>query len=293
MQIQSSHGILRGVNIGITGATGFLGRHVCDRLRGDHHICRLISLRTGVRSEDLKGCDAVIHLAGEPVGQRWTHAARERIRNSRVEGTRALVAAMEGLPQRPSVLVSASAVGYYGSRGDEILTEDCAPSNDFLGQVTVEWEHEAEQAMTLGVRVVRLRIAVVLGRDGGALGRMLLPFRLGLGGRIGDGRQWMSWIHIQDLVDLISFVLSSGAISGALNACAPNPVPNAGFTSALARAIHRPAIFPLPRIALRMLFGEMASVIYASQRVVPKAAMHAGFEYRFPQIDGALQDLFS
>src|ERR1019366_4612312 len=137
-----------------------------------------------------------------------------------------------------------------------------------------------------GVRVVRLRIAVVLGRGGGGLGRMLLPFRLGLGGRIGDGRQGMSRVHIQDLVDLISFALSSGAISGALNACAPNPVPNADFTSALARAIHRPAIFPVPRIVLRMLFGEMASVIYASQRVVPKAAMHAGFEYRFPQIDG-------
>ena len=248
-------------------------------------------MRSGVRSEDLKGCDAVINLAGEPIAQRWTNAARERIRASRVEGTRSLVAAMAAMPARPSVLVSASAVGYYGSRGDDVHTEVSAPGDDFLGQLAVDWEHEAEEAMKLGMRVVLLRIGVVLGRNGGALNSMRLPFRFGLGGRIGDGRQWMSWIHMNDLVDLISFALFNPALSGAVNASSPNPVPNAGFTDALARAMHRPAILPVPLFALKLLLGEMSGVLYASQRVVPEAALRAGFQYRFPQIDVALQDL--
>jgi uncharacterized protein len=285
--------MLREVNIGITGATGFVGGRVAENLRRAGHSTHAISLRTGVRPEDLKGCDALVNLAGEPIAQRWTNAARDRIRTSRVGGTRSLVAALANMSQRPSVLVSASAVGYYGSRGDDVITETSPPADDFLGRLAAEWEHEAKEAMKLGIRVVLLRMAVVLGRNGGALKPMLAPFRLGLGGRIGDGRHWMSWIHIDDLVDLISFALFNPALSGAMNAAAPNPVRNVEFTSALARAIHRPAVLPVPRFALNLLLGEMSSVLFASQRVIPQAALRAGFQCRFPQLDAALNDLLS
>lgn len=276
------------MKIAITGATGFIGRRLVSKLKVEGDEVRLVSLRTGAREQDFAGCEAVIHLAGEPVGQRWTDAARKRIRESRVEGTRSLVAALEQSP--PATLISASAVGYYGSRGDEILTENEAPAKDFLGQTALEWEREAERAEAFGVRVVRLRIAMVLGRDGGALKKMLPPFRLGVGGRIGDGKQWMPWIHLEDLVSLIEFALRN-PISGAMNASAPNPVRNAEFTRELGRAVHRPAIFPVPLFLLKLLLGEMAEIVYASQRVVPQAALNAGFLFRFPEIGGALRDL--
>jgi uncharacterized protein (TIGR01777 family) len=190
----------------------------------------------------------------------------------------------------PAVLITASAVGYYGSCGDEILSESAVPAEDFLGRVAIEWEREAQAAGTFGVRVATLRIAMVLGRDGGALQQMLLPFRLGIGGRIGSGKQWMSWIHIEDLVSLIDFALRN-PIRGVLNACAPNPVRNEEFTRELARALHRPAILPVPVFALKLLFGEMAEIIYASQRVVPKVALDAGFRFQFPAVGAALRDL--
>jgi uncharacterized protein len=275
------------VQVAITGANGFLGRHVSARLR--EHTIRAVSTRNGVRAQDFAGCDAVIHLAGEPVAQRWTTAARERIRSSRVEGTRDVVAALRSNP--PKVLISASAIGYYGSRGDEVLTEPSAPASDFLGQLAVEWEREARAAEQLGVRVVSPRISVVLGRDGGALQKMLTPFRLGVGGRIGSGKQWMSWIHVDDLVELIAFAIQND-IRGPLNACSPNPVTNATFTRELARALHRPAIFPVPKIALKLVFGEMSQVIYSSQRVMPEATVRTGFEFRFPEIGAAFDDLF-
>jgi uncharacterized protein len=275
----------------ITGATGFLGRRISERLRASGGTVRAVSTRTPPRAEDLEGCDAVIHLAGEPVAQRWTASARERIRTSRVEGTRGLVRALGGLARPPEVLICASAVGYYGSRGDEILTEASAPADDFLGQVCVEWEREAQEAEKLGVRVVRLRIAVVLSREGGALKRMLLPFRVGIGGKIGDGRQWMSWIHIEDLVALACFALATPALRGAVNASAPNPVTNAEFTRELASALHRPAIFPVPKLALNLLYGEMAGIVYASQRVIPEAALASGFAFQFANIGTALRDL--
>ena len=278
------------MNIAITGATGFVGRHVAERLRRGGGTVRAVSTRTAPRPADLEGLDAVVHLAGEPVAQRWTPAARERIRVSRVEGTRNLVEALRSNP--PAVLISASAIGYYGSRGDETLTESAAPAADFLGQVSVEWEREAREAEKFGVRVVRLRIAMVLGLNGGALERMLLPFRLGIGGRIGDGRQWVSWVHIDDLASLVAFALKNPSVAGAVNASAPNPVTNAEFTHDLARALHRPAIIPIPRLALKMLYGEMAGIIYASQRVVPEAAVRSGFQFQFPRIDTALADLF-
>jgi len=274
------------MKIAITGAGGFVGRHVAARLR-DHTI-QPVSIRSGVTARDFAGCDAVIHLAGEPVAQRWARQVREKIRASRVEGTRAVVAALRADP--PKVLISASAIGYYGSRGDEILTESATPGDDFLARIAVQWEREAIAAGSFGVRVVLPRISMVLGRDGGALAKMLTPFRLGAGGRLGNGRQWMSWIHIEDLVSLIAFALESD-VSGPINAAAPNPVTNAEFTRALARAVHRPAIFPVPKLALRAVFGEMAEMVLASQRVVPEAALRAGFAFRFPELGPALGDL--
>jgi uncharacterized protein len=279
------------MNIAITGATGLVGRRIAERLRENGGVVRAISVRTPPRQEDLEGCQAIIHLAGESVAQRWTSSVRERIRTSRVEGTRGLVKALSSLAQPPGVLISASAVGYYGSRGDEILTESAAPADDFLARVCAEWEVAAQEAERLGVRVVRLRIAMVLAREGGALPRLLLPFRLGIGGKIGDGSQWTSWIHMEDLIALISFALATPAFRGAVNASSPNPVTNAGFTRELASALHRPAIFPVPRFALKILFGEMAEVVYASQRVIPEAALRAGFPFKFPNVGAAFTDL--
>jgi hypothetical protein len=190
--------------------------------------------------------------------------------------------------QAPQVLVSASAVGYYGSRGDEILTESSPPAQDFLGRVTAAWEKEARAALDLGVRVACLRIGVVLGPGGGALEKMLLPFRLGLGGPIGGGKQWMSWIHIDDLTALISFLLKESTVRGAFNGASPHPVTNAEFTRALAHTLRRPAFLPVPALALKLMLGEMSQVILASQRAIPEAALRAGFTFQYPDIFGAL-----
>jgi uncharacterized protein (TIGR01777 family) len=238
----------------------------------------------------LREADAVIHLAGEPVAQRWTAAAKQRIRESRVAGTRHLVQGLADLSHRPQTLICASAIGYYGSRGDEVLRETAPPGNDYLAQVCQAWENEAQAAMPLGMRVVRIRIGVVLDPRGGALQRMLPPFRLGVGGRLGDGKQWMSWIHLQDLAALFQFALDH-PVTGALNGVSPNPVINSEFTRELARAVHRPALLPTPSLALQALFGEMSQVLLASQRVVPAAAETAGFQFRFPQLAPALADL--
>jgi uncharacterized protein (TIGR01777 family) len=278
--------------IAITGASGFVGRRLTARLGAEGHATRAISLRTKLPSDAFAGCDAVVHLSGEPVAQRWTAAVKQRIRDSRIEGTRAVVAAIAELDKKPSVLVGASAVGYYGSRGDEILTETSAPATDFLGETCVAWENESRKAEELGVRVVNPRIGVVLGRDGGALQTMLPPFRMGVGGRIGSGKQWMSWIHIDDLVSLILFAILNPSVRGAVNAVAAQPVTNADFTQELAKALHRPAIFPVPEIALKLLFGEMSSMLVGGQRVVPQAALAAGFEFRYSSLGSALAALF-
>lgn len=274
------------MKIAITGASGFIGRRVIERLR--EHEFQAASLRGEVRSKNFEGCGAVIHLAGEPVAQRWTKAAKEKIRSSRIDGTRKLVEAMKANP--PATLISASAIGYYGSRGDELLTEESSAGNDFLGQIAEGWEREAMKAEAFGVRVVRLRIAMVLGRGGGALAKMIPPFKLGVGGRIGSGEQWMSWIHVDDLVSLIGFVLEHPEMSGAVNGSAPKPVRNAEFTRELAKALHRPAILPVPKVALKILFGEMSQVITASQRVMPEAALRAGFSFRYPTLRAALAE---
>jgi uncharacterized protein (TIGR01777 family) len=266
------------MKIAVTGASGFIGRRLLANLGSE--ACPVSSRG---KLDELAGADAVVHLAGEPVSQRWTKEVRERIRSSRVEGTRRLVEAMRADP--PQVLVSASAVGYYGSRRDERLTESSPPADGFLADVCVEWEREAHRAEEFGVRVVCLRNGLVLG-NGGGLEKMILPFKLGLGGRIGDGKQWMAWIHIDDAVGLIEFAISSARLRGAVNATSPNPVTNVEFTRELGAALHRPAVLPVPKFALHLLYGEMAQIIYASQRVIPGA----GYQFRFPEIHGAIQD---
>lgn len=274
----------------LTGASGFIGRELTRTLTAAGHVVRSVSLRGAISpnalANALAGANAVVHLAGEPVAQRWTAAAREKILRSRVEGTRALVAAMR--PQPPQVLISASAVGYYGSRGDDILTEAEPAADDFLGRVALAWEEQARAAEPCGVRVARLRIGMVLGPEGGALARMLLPFRLGVGGRLGSGHQWMSWIHIGDLMALIVFLMKESTLRGAFNATSPFPVTNREFTRALAEAVHRPAILPVPAFALKLMFGEMSEVLLASQRAIPEAAQRAGFVFEHPDIFAAL-----
>jgi len=229
-------------------------------------------------------------LAGENVAQRWTAESKQRILESRVTGTRNLVRALAKLPRKPGALVCASAIGYYGSRGDETLAESSPPGAGFLPEVCAAWEGEAQAAEAFGMRVVRIRIGIALDPRGGALKRMLPPFRMGAGGKLGDGRQWMSWIHLDDLAELFRFAVEN-PISGPLNGVAPSPLRNADFTRELARALGRPALFPVPRFALRALFGEMSGVLLSSQRVVPEAAEAAGFRFRFPELGPALADM--
>jgi uncharacterized protein (TIGR01777 family) len=274
------------MRVAITGASGFIGRRLSLALRDAGIEPHPVSTRSGVQPQNFEACGAVVHLAGEPVAQRWTAASKEKIRSSRIDGTRAVVDAMARA--NVPVLISASAIGIYGSRRDELLTESSPPGDDFLSRVAVEWEQEADRFTG---RVLKLRISVVLGRDGGALPKMLLPFRLGVGGRIGTGAQWMSWIHIDDLIAMILFALQSN-VAGVYNACAPAPVTNAQFTRELARALHRPALFPVPEFALKLLLGEMATVVLASQRVIPQAPLAAGFNFQYPDLPAALSNLY-
>jgi len=298
------------MKITVTGATGFIGKRLVERLLEQAHAVHILgrtartplpsnvqfSLWNAVAGEPPEECireaDAIVHLAGEPVSQRWTPEVKRRIWSSRVDGTRHLVQALARRTAPLPVLVSASAIGYYGSRGDEILTEESPPGSGFLAELGAAWEREALQATQLGTRVVLPRIGIVLGR-GGALAVMLPPFRAGLGGRLGDGRQWMSWIHLDDLVSLVLFALDRPALQGPLNATAPNPVRNDEFTETLARVLRRPAIFPVPLFGLRVLFGEMSEVMLASQRVLPKAAEAAGFKFSFPELGPALKHVLA
>jgi len=282
------------MNVAITGASGMIGKRLRQRIVEAGQMALPISRTAGdsAMTEILASADAVVHLAGEPVAQRWTEAAKKRIRDSRVEGTRQLVSALSAQSQRPNVLVCASAVGYYGSRGDQILTETSTPGADFLARVVVDWEEAAQLADPLGIRVVRLRFGMVLG-NGGALARMLPPFRFGLGGRLGSGHQWMAWIHLEDAVNLILFALNYAAIRGAVNATAPHPVTNEEFTGRLALELHRPAIMPVPAFALKLAFGEMSEMVLASQRVLPTVAKSAGFRFQYPDLHAALGNILT
>ncbi len=241
-------------------------------------------------SEAIDGHDVLFHLAGEPVAKgRWTEAKKQRIRDSRVLSTQHLVKGIQASEHPPKILICASAVGYYGSCADEILTESSAAGSGFLPEVCVDWEKEATRAETFGVRVVTVRIGIVLSKDGGAIAQMRLPFQMGVGGRLGDGQQWMSWIHIDDMVGLLLHAAEQ-SISGAMNAVAPNPVTNAEFTRVLGQALHRPTVIPVPRFALKLGFGEMSDVLLQSQRVYPRVALQSGYTFRFPELKDAMAD---
>ena len=296
------------MNITITGASGFIGRRLVETLLGAGHEVHVLGRRAGANwpatvrqsvwdpvkglplRESLEGADAVIHLAGEPVAQRWTTEAKRRIRESRVTGTHNLVDAMSALARRPAALVSASAIGYYGDRGDVILEEAAPSGRGYLPEVCGGWEHEALAAEALGIRVAVIRIGMVLDARGGALRKMLPAFRLGIGGRLSNGKQWMSWIHLADIANLFRFAVENPA-RGILNGTAPEPVQNENFTRELASRLHRPAVFPVPTAALKLIFGEMAEVVLASQRVIPRATEAAGFRFEYSRLGPALADL--
>jgi uncharacterized protein (TIGR01777 family) len=292
----------------VTGASGLVGRRLLPVLLDDDWAVRGVTRDPGrarlpVGAEPvgwdgtrppaatLTGCEAVIHLAGEPVfGGPVTAARRERILASRVDSTRALVDAMARLApsERPRTLLCASAVGYYGSRGEEPLPESAPPGAGFLADVCVAWEAEARAATQLGVRTASLRIGVVLAHEGGALAPLARIFRLGLGGRIGSGAQWFPWIHADDLVSLIRAALGDARFAGAVNAVAPNPVRNQDFTRQLSRVLRRPAVLPVPAFAVRALLGEISGELLGSRRVIPQRALDAGFAFEHERIDSAL-----
>ncbi|HEU0123294.1 MAG TPA: TIGR01777 family oxidoreductase [Bryobacteraceae bacterium] len=278
------------MHIAISGATGFVGRRLREILVAHGHtVSRLPRWTTepGLRLEP--PLDAIVHLAGEPVSQRWSKEVKERIRSSRVEGTRLLVSAIGKLAVKPQVLVCASAVGFYGDRGEERLTETSPPGEGFLPDVCQAWETEAGRAAAYGVRVVKIRTGLALGRNGGALAKMLLPFRLGLGARLGDGNQWMSWIHLDDLAEMMRFAIEAPGVSGAWNGVSPHPVTNREFTRALGKAVHRPTFLVAPKALIMLGAGEMAQILFASQRCLPEAPLAAGFSFRYPELGPALQ----
>lgn len=288
----------------LTGGTGFVGNRLVNGLVAAGHGVSVVTrtperhrtARAGVDYvgwlPSLERYHAVVNLAGAPIfGTRWTEAVKREIRDSRVEATRRIVEGLRASQRRPAVLVSASAIGWYGDRGDEPLTEGSEPGTGFLAEVCRAWEQEALEAEELGVRVVRVRIGVVLGPSGGALQQMLLPFKLGLGGPIGSGAQWFSWVHLRDLVALFVRAVADEGMRGVFNGTAPNPVTNKEFTRTLGRVLHRPTIVPLPPIALRLRFGEAAEVLTASQRCLPEAALRAGFGFQFGTLEGALRDI--
>jgi uncharacterized protein (TIGR01777 family) len=292
----------------ISGGTGFIGKRLVNSLLKDGHYVAVWTRtpgkerRTAVQSfywdplegepqeESINAFDVVVHLAGEPVAQRWDDDVKRKIRDSRVLGTQRLVSAISKVKHKPSALICSSAVGYYGSRGDEVLTENSSAGTGFLADACVAWERAADEASKLGLRVAKIRTGIALGRDGGALEKMLPAFRAFAGGTLGSGKQWMPWIHVDDLVAMYRFAMDQ-AVSGALNGSAPNPVTNAKFTSELGQALHRPAFLTVPAFALETLYGEMSQVILTGQRAVPEAAQKLGFQWKYPRLGEALHNL--
>jgi uncharacterized protein (TIGR01777 family) len=303
----------------VTGGTGLVGTRLVKRLleRGDGVAvltrrpaaarerlgqgCSIVDgdpMQPGAWMDAVGDCDTVVHLAGENIfAKRWKPAFKELLYASRVKSTENVVQALARNPRtstgQPKTLVNASAIGYYGPHGDEELDEESPPGDDFLAQICRDWEKAARQAEPLGVRVALVRVGVVLDREGGALAQMLTPFKLGVGGPTGSGRQWMSWIHHADLVGLFLLALDNPAATGPLNGTAPGPVPNKEFARALGRALHRPAFLPTPGLALRAMLGEVAGIITTGQRVLPRKAMSLGYTFRFPTIDAALADILA
>jgi uncharacterized protein (TIGR01777 family) len=287
----------------ITGSHGLIGTALVASLARDGHDVRPLARgpqwdpeHQTVDPAVLDGVDAVVNLAGAGIGDhRWSDEHKRRVLDSRVKGTTALAQAIAQRPpaERPSVLVNGSAVGYYGDRGDEALTEDSPSGGGFLAEVAREWEAAAHPAQDAGVRTVLLRTGIVLAAKGGAMGKMLTPFKFGLGGRIGSGAQWFSWIHIDDEVGAIRHAIDTAAVAGPLNATAPNPATNAAFTKALGHALHRPTVIPVPAPALRVLFGrEMAEeMLLGGQRALPAKLEATGYAFKHPRLDEALEDL--
>lgn len=294
----------------VTGGTGFIGPRLCERLLAKGHDVVVLT-RDASRSRDhvhpkarvvswaegapdwqslVDGAGGVVNLSGEPIGQRWTAASKERIVSSRVGAATRLAAAIEKAKARPPVLVSSSAVGYYGPHGDEKLTEESPPGSDFLAATCVKWEAAANAAAPLGVRVVRIRTGIVLGGGGGVLAKMLPPFKAFAGGPLGSGHQWMSWIHQDDLVELFLWALENPVVAGALNGTAPAPVTMREFATALGDSLHRPSFARVPAPVLKLLLGEMSTLVLDGQRVLPKRAEALGFAFRFPGLPPALKD---
>jgi len=289
----------------IGGASGLVGTALIKALEPEgHEISRLV--RSAPRNESevewspdrysialarIEGFDAVINLAGESIAEgRWTDDKKRRIRESRVKGTKLLGDALANLTVPPKTFICASATGYYGNRGDELLTETSTPGDNFLAEVCVEWEKATAHAIEKGIRVVNARFGVILDKEGGALGKMLPPFRMGVGGRIGDGKQWMSWIALDDVVGALKLALTNESIQGPVNFVAPNPVRNSEFTKALGSALSRPTIFPIPAFGLRLLFGEMADALLLSgARVKPEVLERSAYPFKYPELGGALR----
>ncbi len=282
------------MNVLLLGASGFVGRHLAKALRARGDEITEGSLRDPPGAAELAAdCDAVVNLAGEPISQRWNASVKLRVEASRVDAPRRFLDALTKRSRRCDTYVSASAIGYYGTSETETFVEESPPGDDFVAGVCVGWEREARRASELGMRVAIVRTGVALGTDGGALEKLLPPFRLGLGGTIGNGRQWFSWIHIDDLVRIYIMALDSApsGVEGPLNASAPNPVTNATFTNELAASLKRPASFRVPTFALRALLGEGAELALKGQRVLPRRTQQLGFHFRFSELRDALANL--
>ncbi len=297
----------------VSGSTGFLGTALVRALEGQgHSVARLVRPGTSRKnvagaqtvawdpvadqfdSARAEGADALVHLAGASIADgRWSAARKELLRTSRIDATRHLIGALAKLQSPPGVIVAASAIGYYGNRGEETLTEQSAPGNEFLAEVCREWEAENSRGAQFGARVVSLRIGIILAAHGGALQKMLLPFKLGAGGRLGSGQQWMSWVTLSEVVSIIQFALVASELSGPVNTVAPNPVRNTEFTRVLAKTLHRPALFPAPAFALRLALGEMAdALLLSSAKVIPSKLSDSGYQFLQPELPAALAEIF-
>ena len=293
--------------VAVSGSSGLVGSALVSSLAAlGHAVRRLVRPKTGrapgrgdipwdpehgrLNADALAGCDAVVHLAGENIAaRRWSDAQKKRLRDSRVAATALLASSLKGLPRPPRVLVQASAVGYYGDRGDEVLTETSPPGRGFLPDLCRDWESASAPARDVGLRIVHVRFGIILSARGGALKKMLLPFRLGIGGVVGSGRQYWPWLALDDAVGVLERALSDGSLDGPVNAVAPRPATNREFTATLARVLHRPAVIPLPAFALRLALGEMGSLLLESARVAPERLRQAGYRHQHPELEAALR----